>query len=208
MPCECQDVRLRAERHASDLYWDIVRLPLRGDFLRWTFEAWEHVPKLEGAFTVAMAMADGKPWPSVLLFAGPSGTGKTHLGVAAVRRAQQRGVPARYVYVASYLTELRGFMFGEGDADSQKMTAEKWEAIHIDLPLLVLDDYGVSKDTDWTDERLDRLIAERDANGDPTILTTNLDIDQLPTRIRDRVTGTKALNFRFAVPSYRQRKGA
>ncbi len=208
MPCECQDVSLRAERHASDLYWNIVRLPTRGDFLRWTFESWEHDPKLEGAFTAAMAMGDGTSPYSVLLFAGPSGTGKTHLGVAAVRRAQQRSVPARYVYVASYLAELRGFMFGEADADSQKMTAERWEAIHIDLPLLVLDDYGVSKDTDWTDERLDRLITERDVHGNPTILTLNLESAHLPTRIRDRVTGTRALNFRFNVPSYRQRKGA
>ena len=42
--------------------------------------------------------------------------------------------------------------------------------------LLLLDDIGATRDTEWTDMVLDRLIDHRWARGLPTIYTTNLPI--------------------------------
>ena len=55
-----------------------------------------------------------------------------------------------------------------------------------EVPLLVLDDLGVS-DTDSTAEVVERVLCERDANLKRTVITTNLDTKEIRLRYGPRV---------------------
>jgi DNA replication protein len=69
--------------------------------------------------------------------------------------------------------------------------SESKEDVHRELtlaPLLVLDDYGTEKATDFANAEMFRLVNDRHSNGRPTIVTTNLDVMSLDPRIKSRLT--------------------
>ncbi|WP_438310644.1 ATP-binding protein [Streptomyces sp. HUAS TT3] len=131
----------------------------------------------------------GRPGPSgtrgiaegpSLLIAGPTGTGKTHQAYGAVRSLLAAGVRLRWeaVTAADLYARLRprpGL-----DAERELHTLAR-------CPLLVLDDLGAAKGSEWTEELTYRLINHRYEYLRPTLLTTNLPIDDLRAALGDRV---------------------
>ncbi|MYW49197.1 ATP-binding protein, partial [Streptomyces sp. SID161] len=123
----------------------------------------------------------GRPGPSgtrgiaegpSLLIAGPTGTGKTHQAYGAVRALLAAGVRLRWeaVTAADLYARLRprpGL-----DAERELHTLAR-------CPLLLLDDIGAAKGSEWTEELTYRLINHRYEYLRPTLLTTNLPIPQL-----------------------------
>lgn len=105
--------------------------------------------------------ADGPDGRNLLLF-GPVGTGKTHAAIAACRPPFDRGKHVRFLPVVELLDQLRPGG-PEGALD---------ELSHVDL--LVLDDLGTERATDWTGERLGALVNRRWLEELPTVVTTNL----------------------------------
>lgn len=57
----------------------------------------------------------------------------------------------------------------------------------LDAPLLILDDLGTEKLTDWAAEKLDTLIDHRYIKGLPLVVTTNVPAAQLSPRIASRL---------------------
>ncbi|MFJ3924521.1 ATP-binding protein [Streptomyces sp. NPDC090022] len=131
----------------------------------------------------------GRPGPSgmrgiaegpSLLIVGPTGTGKTHQAYGAVRSLLAAGVRLRWeaVTAADLYARLRprpGL-----DAERELHTLAR-------CPLLVLDDLGAAKGSEWTEELTYRLINHRYEYLRPTLLTTNLPIAKLRTALGDRV---------------------
>ncbi|EFL18439.1 ATP-binding protein [Streptomyces sp. C] len=131
----------------------------------------------------------GRPGPSgtrgiaegpSLLIVGPTGTGKTHQAYGAVRSLLAAGVRLRWeaVTAADLYARLRprpGL-----DAERELHTLAR-------CPLLVLDDLGAAKGSEWTEELTYRLINYRYEYLRPTLLTTNLPIPKLRTALGDRV---------------------
>ncbi|MFD0377287.1 ATP-binding protein [Streptomyces sp. NPDC127112] len=131
----------------------------------------------------------GRPGPSgtrgiaegpSLLIVGPTGTGKTHQAYGAVRSLLAAGVRLRWeaVTAADLYARLRprpGL-----DAERELHTLAR-------CPLLVLDDLGAAKGSEWAEELTYRLINHRYEYLRPTVLTTNLAIDDLRTALGDRV---------------------
>lgn len=97
-----------------------------------------------------------------VVLAGPVGVGKTHAAVALARARALRGDRVRICSTAHLLDELRPG--GDDDALSA--------ACAVDL--LVLDDLGAERPTDWTAERLGLVIDRRWCDERPTLATTNL----------------------------------
>lgn len=116
-----------------------------------------------------------RPLPN-LVVTGPTGAGKTHLAVAAIRPWFERGTRVAYAPMADLMDAMRPG--GEGRASFDR-------AVHVDL--LVLDDVAATRDTEWTDEVTYRLVDGRWRENRPIIATTNLPLTDLAARVGPRV---------------------
>lgn len=123
------------------------------------------------------------PKPHMLFLTGNVGSGKSGLGVGILRELWLRHHKVGRFVVAPEL--IRRFQ-----ATFEEDAFESKEDVHRETtlaPLLVLDDYGTEKATDFANAELFRLINDRHSNGRPTIVTTNLDVLSLDPRIKSRL---------------------
>lgn len=104
-----------------------------------------------------------------LLLLGPTGTGKTHAAFGALRALAEAGVPNLSwlaVSEANLLVEARG-LDGAGDLAV---------GLYSGAPLLLIDDLGTAKRTEFTVETIRRVVEYRYSNNLPMIITTNLEL--------------------------------
>src|SRR5580698_2506105 len=115
-----------------------------------------------------------RDFPSVpkpgLLFIGAPGTGKTHLAVAALRGLIERGFEGMFFDFQSLLNRIRSGY----DQASGTMDREAYKAA-LDTEILLLDDVGAHRVTDWVEDTVTSIVTHRCNNKRATIVTTNLD---------------------------------
>jgi DNA replication protein DnaC len=100
-----------------------------------------------------------------LVLAGSVGAGKTHLAAALLNVAIRAGKQGLYRSVPSLMNRLRSFG-PKGDYHAVLDAT-------IGCDVLVLDDLGAEKCTDWVGEQLYMLIDERYSANRHTVVTTN-----------------------------------
>ena len=104
-----------------------------------------------------------------LLFVGPPGTGKTHLAVAALRELIGKGFEGVFFDYQNLLDRIRsGYNDISGGSDR-----EAYRAV-LDAEILLLDDLGAHRVTDWVEDTVTSIITYRCNNKKPLIATTNL----------------------------------
>ncbi|MBM9508035.1 ATP-binding protein [Actinacidiphila acididurans] len=120
-----------------------------------------------------------------LLMAGVTGAGKTHQAYGAVRALAETGVGVRWraTTAADLYAELRP----RAGVDSEQQLAAVAR-----IPLLMLDDLGAAKASEWVEEVTYRLVNRRYNHMLPTLITTNLAIRDLRTHLGDRVASRLA----------------
>ena len=106
-----------------------------------------------------------------LLFVGGTGTGKTHLAAAIANNLVEKSVQARFGTFQNHLDEIKK----EFDQSGQKHYLDDIKGV----PMLVIDDLGKELKTDWTQSVLYDLINYRYEHLLPTVITTNLTVDEL-----------------------------
>jgi DNA replication protein DnaC len=105
-----------------------------------------------------------------LLFYGDAGVGKTHLAVALMREAiVRKGARAVFYEVRELLKLVR-----DTYRDSTEMSELDVLKPVLETELLVLDDLGAEKKSEWVDETLGLVINTRYSERRLTVLTTNL----------------------------------
>lgn len=202
IPCECSRERVLKERYAQ--MFNHCQLPAATG--SWTFETFDTSGPLQEAYDLALQLAEERGDIKWLTLVGPVDTGKSHLAVAICRRWLARGKPARYSLVPLMLEELRAAYNREGDYD-RRMN------LLLTVPLLVLDDLGTQKPTEWAVEKLMQIVDYRYVNGLHMVVTTNRSLDNLPGDTEHRI-GSRLLRADFAqvvsidAPEYRLRKKA
>jgi DNA replication protein DnaC len=104
-----------------------------------------------------------------LLFWGPSGTGKTHLAVAILTElAANRSVRGRFWHFGSLLEEItRSYDKASRTSESSRLSSA------LEADLLVLDDLGSRKMTDWASDTLFTIVNGRYMARRPTVITTS-----------------------------------
>ena len=117
-----------------------------------------------------------------LVLQGLSGTGKTHLAAAIANERAAAGEPLYLVTAPDLLDHLRATYAPESKASYDKV----FEAIKT-TPLLILDDLGAQSSTPWAQEKLFQLLNHRYNAKLPTVITTNLTLEEQEARIRSRM---------------------
>jgi DNA replication protein DnaC len=110
-----------------------------------------------------------------LLFWGPPGTGKTHLAAGILTElAANRSVHGRFWHFGSLLEEI------SRSYDKASMTSESGRLRSVlEADLLVLDDLGSRKMTDWASDTLFTIVNGRYMARRPTVITTSYeDVDR------------------------------
>lgn len=115
------------------------------------------------------AFDETPPLPSLLL-TGTTGTGKTHQAYGALRGIAESGPRRRYGLIATTAAD----MYGQLRPTGQVGAAEHQMRQYATIPLLLLDDIGSAKASEWTEEITYRLINERYNSCLPTLFTSNL----------------------------------
>jgi DNA replication protein DnaC len=109
------------------------------------------------------------------------------------------GVPTLFLTVPDLLDTLRY------SYDSEDTTFEKrFEEIR-NAQLLVLDDFGTQNATGWAQEKLFQIVNYRYINKLPTLVTSNLALDEIEERIRSRLADPELVTqVRILAPDFRR----
>lgn len=96
---------------------------------------------------------------------GPVGSGKSFIAAWAAFELCRRKVPVRFIRMSAMLDDLRsGFDGGGTGVFDAAMSAD----------VLILDDIGAERDTEWALDRVGALVSSRYDAGRQTLYTSNL----------------------------------
>lgn len=107
-----------------------------------------------------------------LLLIGETGSGKTHLAVAALKAVMERGHEGLFFDFQNLLDRIRsGYDAASGTSDRAAYRNA------MDAEVLLLDDLGSHRITEWVEDTVTSIITYRCNHQKPLIATTNLDIE-------------------------------
>jgi DNA replication protein DnaC len=120
-----------------------------------------------------------------LLLIGESGTGKTHLAVAALRTLIERGHEGLFCDYQNLLDRIRsGYDASSGASDREAYRSA------LDAEILLLDDLGAHRVTDWVEDTVTSIVTYRCNQGKALIVTTNLPDPDAGDRLVERSSTT------------------
>lgn len=136
--------------------------------------------QMEGILQYCRQYADAFSTASPsLILRGPTGTGKTHCSLSIARQAAQRGYHVVYGPVQRLLHQVEREHFGKEDGDSEELLCR--------CDLLVLDDLGAEFTGPFYIASLYNILNARLLAGLPTLISTNLNMQQIQDRYGDAI---------------------
>jgi DNA replication protein DnaC len=203
--CRCT---LREEALEKQQHSGLAPLQLAQTFDNFSLEWYEEPQKYERILSVARHFAKQAAqggYAGNLLLYGTIGTGKTHLCSAIANEVLAAGGNVVYTKTSRLFSWLRSQMYSDNEGPREQDPLESL----FQADLLILDDLGTEKRTDFVEEQLFNLIDERIIRRKSWIISTNFSVEKLlnhyDERLTDRILG-EARRLRFDDVSIRRQK--
>lgn len=117
-----------------------------------------------------------------MIMSGSVGTGKTHLAISIARQVMAAlGATVRYTTVSNLLSEIKATYSGDSKLNDQQVMDEM-----TDPNLLILDEVGTTKQSEFEMATIFDLINTRYECMFPTIVISNLGLAQISEAIGER----------------------
>ena len=161
-PCKCR--KQKSDTNSLDK----ARIPKR--YLDCHFHNYKILnPTQDRAFRFASNLAMNYPANDRgALFMGTVGVGKTHLAVSILKGLTERGFNCLFYEFGALLKEIQSSYNASTQTSELKVLAPIF-----DTEILVLDEIGASKPTDWVRDTMAHIINTRYNDKKLTIFTTN-----------------------------------
>jgi DNA replication protein DnaC len=164
-------------------------------FWKFTFANWKPNKAMEPAYRATVAFAD-RPVGGLVL-SGSAGVGKTHLAVAVAMEAVKIGMKVKFDTARGFLTQLQRSI---GDGSYAETKARLFE----EPDLVVLDDYGAERTTDYTADVMEEAVSYRYSHEKAFIVTTNAGNGDVTPRIESRLKDrSRVMVVNCEAPDYR-----
>ena len=173
--CTCDPGRAKRLHHELSAKWVEV-CPARYVDCRI-----ETHPDQEAAQAVRKWVDEGFKQRRNLVLSGPVGTGKSGLALGAMYEIHMQGIGCKFGTFSQILDQLR-----PRNDDDKAAKRENLDNL-TRLGLLVIDDLGTHKESEWTAEQLFDLINGRTSNARPFIITTNWTAKEMAAALDDRL---------------------
>ncbi len=117
------------------------------------------------------------------LHSNSKGSGKTMLAAIIGNELIEQGIAVRYATMADILSKIKN-TFNDKTETESKLISELQE-----VELLILDDLGIEKVTEWGNEKVYSIINQRMITNKPVIVTSNTELEKLSydERVRNRL---------------------
>ena len=153
----------------------VTGIPQGREYQRFTSWDPSQNPAMTPAVNRCREVASGKVWCAFLC--GPYGLGKTFLAIAALHEYGD----GCFWKAPDLLDHIRRLAFDQDMGVDQAL-----KPFRYGKGLLVLDDLGVEKRTEWAAEQLYRVLDTRSEEKLPTVITTNADLGAIDGRLTSR----------------------
>lgn len=187
-PCTCMKNRKRENqfRHAR-ISRELMKCcfeKFRFDFYSSEVEDHVHLKGAKKAFKASKDFVEEckhNPHGLGIMFTGPVGSGKTFLAAAIANKLIESKLQVLFLIVPDLLDELRA---------TYKSDINELDLLDAarTIPFLILDDLGAHNYTDWTRNRLYSIINYRMNEQLPTVITSNLSLDEMEEYLGIRTT--------------------
>lgn len=135
---------------------------------------------------------------SVYLY-GSKGTGKTMLSCVITNEIARRGKAVVFSSVPDLMADIRA-SFKAGNTDEVINSIKN-------APILILDDLGAERATEWVGEQIFAIINARYADKRKTIITSNFAPDELAAHFADKTQGERIVSRIYGMCARVQIKG-
>lgn len=185
--CPCQEQkREEIKKHQAEVDRRERIMLLReaaqlGRFDGCTFENFQHRPGAETAYFECQKFANEFPQSTGLLLTGQYGNGKSHLAAAMANQLIPQGARCLFRNVPRLLSYIKKTYDTDTHIREWRITEDLRRA-----DLLILDDVGAHKWTEWREETLYAIIDDRYFYKKPLVVTTNCSLDDLEEKIGGR----------------------
>lgn len=173
-PCKMYYYR----KYKEKLKGFIIEIPTHKSFKNFTItKEIEGAINLVNIFLSKELFKEGKG----IFFYGPTGTGKTHLSYAILNEINQKTDTFSYaIFVPEFVQKIRDY-YSQGDVEINPILEI------AKIPVLLVDDLGAERYTEWVQEQIVQLLDYRYRNNLSTIITSNLNLKELRDKVGERI---------------------
>lgn len=175
--CKCRREEIERENQRAEERERLMRVQrLRANGIQekhlrdWNFAVAEETRNIKMARNYVANWRQVKEKNLGLLLWGGVGTGKSFLSACIANALIEKGVPVLMTNFSKILNQM-GAMYSE--------ERYRYIASLSNYPLLIIDDLGVERGTDFALEQVYAVVNERYKSGLPLIVTTNLAISEI-----------------------------